>query len=30
MDPDGNIFDISTWGWSGKPLPKEKGGPDRQ
>lgn len=26
-DPDGNLFDISTWGWSGKPLPKEKGGP---
>jgi len=27
MDPDGNLFDISTWGWSGQPLPKEKGGP---
>jgi catechol-2,3-dioxygenase len=29
-DPDGNLFDISTWGWSGKPLPKEKGGPEAQ
>ena len=29
-DPDGNIFDISTWGWSGKPLPKDKGGPEQQ
>lgn len=26
-DPDGNLFDISTWGWGEKPLPKEKGGP---
>jgi catechol-2,3-dioxygenase len=29
-DPDGNIFDISTWGWGGKPLPKDKGGPEQQ
>ena len=29
-DPDGNIFDISTWGWSGRPLPKDKGGPEQQ
>jgi hypothetical protein len=27
-DPDGNLFDISTWGWGEKPLPKDKGGPD--
>jgi catechol-2,3-dioxygenase len=26
-DPDGNLFDISVWGYNGKPLPKEKGGP---
>ena len=26
-DPDGNLFDISTWGWGEKTLPKEKGGP---
>ena len=26
-DPDGNLFDISTWGWGGNTLPKEKGGP---
>lgn len=26
-DPDGNLFDISTWGWGDKTLPKEKGGP---
>ena len=26
-DPDGNLFDISTWGYSGKPLPTAKGGP---
>lgn len=26
-DPDGNLFDISTWGWGDKPLPKKKGGP---
>lgn len=26
-DPDGNLFDISTWGWAGKTLPQEKGGP---
>jgi catechol 2,3-dioxygenase-like lactoylglutathione lyase family enzyme len=26
-DPDGNLFDISTWGWGEKLLPKEKGGP---
>lgn len=26
-DPDGNLFDISTWGWGEKPKPKEKGGP---
>ncbi len=25
-DPDGNLFDISTWGWGDKTLPKEKGG----
>jgi catechol 2,3-dioxygenase-like lactoylglutathione lyase family enzyme len=30
MDPDGNLFDISTWGWSGKTLPKERGGLDNQ
>lgn len=24
---DGNIFDISSWGWSGDTLPKERGGP---
>jgi len=22
-DPDGNLFDISTWGWGPKPRPKE-------
>jgi hypothetical protein len=27
-DPDGNIFDISTWGWSGRPLPKDKAKPN--
>ncbi len=27
MDPDGNLFDISTWGWEAKPLPKDRGGP---
>lgn len=27
-DPDGNMFDLSTWGWSGATLPKEKGGPE--
>jgi hypothetical protein len=27
-DPDGNMFDLSTWGWSGSTLPKDKGGPD--
>lgn len=26
-DPDGNLFDISTWGWGDKPKPKDKGGP---
>jgi len=26
-DPDGNMIDLSTWGWSGATLPKEKGGP---
>ncbi len=26
-DPDGNLFDISTWGWGEKPLPRDKGGP---
>jgi catechol-2,3-dioxygenase len=26
-DPDGNLFDISSWGWGEKTLPKEKGGP---
>jgi catechol-2,3-dioxygenase len=26
-DPDGNLFDISTWGFTGKPLPPAKGGP---
>ena len=27
VDPDGNMFDISTWGWGEETLPKEKGGP---
>ena len=27
-DPDGNMFDLSTWGWSGATLPKDKGGPE--
>lgn len=26
-DPDSNLFDISTWGWGEKTLPKEKSGP---
>lgn len=26
-DPDGNLFDVSTWGFTGKPLPPAKGGP---
>jgi len=26
-DPDGNLFDISAWGYTGNPLPKERGGP---
>lgn len=29
MDPDGNLFDISTWGWGEKPLPKGRGGPGK-
>jgi catechol-2,3-dioxygenase len=27
-DPDGNMIDLSTWGWSGRTLPKDKGGPE--
>lgn len=27
VDPDGNMFDLSTCSWSGATLPKDKGGP---